>query len=222
MKQIKYILSVISLFCLIAHTHATWLSVDPLSDKYPHISPYAYCGNNPMKFVDPDGKKVFFAKNVSISFKNDFRIAVEYMNKHKISGMLYQLEKSPQTYYIAEGEHLEGSYYARGTRTITWSSLTGLRTNNGYKMSPIEILNHEIDHALQHDKNPNKQTEDIHTKDSQYKNKEEKRIIEGSEQSTARKLGKLKESEVTRTNHKDGELYETISPISDEKLSISF
>ncbi len=35
-----------------------WLSVDPLSDKYPNISPYAYCNWNPIKFVDPDGRKV--------------------------------------------------------------------------------------------------------------------------------------------------------------------
>ena len=33
-----------------------WLSVDPLADKYPAISPYAYCTWNPVKFVDPDGK----------------------------------------------------------------------------------------------------------------------------------------------------------------------
>ena len=32
-----------------------WLSVDPLADKYPNISPYAYCTWNPVKFVDPDG-----------------------------------------------------------------------------------------------------------------------------------------------------------------------
>jgi RHS repeat-associated protein len=32
-----------------------WLSVDPLSDKYPSISPYAYCNWNPVKYVDPDG-----------------------------------------------------------------------------------------------------------------------------------------------------------------------
>lgn len=32
-----------------------WLSVDPMSDKYPGISPYAYCGWNPIKFVDADG-----------------------------------------------------------------------------------------------------------------------------------------------------------------------
>ena len=33
-----------------------WLSVDPMADKYPSISPYAYCAWNPVKLVDPDGK----------------------------------------------------------------------------------------------------------------------------------------------------------------------
>ena len=33
-----------------------WLSPDPLSDKYPEISPYAYCGWNPVKYIDPDGR----------------------------------------------------------------------------------------------------------------------------------------------------------------------
>ena len=33
-----------------------WLSVDPMADKYPNISPYAYCAWNPIKLVDPDGK----------------------------------------------------------------------------------------------------------------------------------------------------------------------
>lgn len=34
-----------------------WLSVDPLTDKYPDISPYAYCMWNPVKLVDPDGRE---------------------------------------------------------------------------------------------------------------------------------------------------------------------
>ena len=33
----------------------TWLSVDPMADKYPSISPYAYCAWNPIKLVDPNG-----------------------------------------------------------------------------------------------------------------------------------------------------------------------
>ena len=33
-----------------------WLSVDPMSDKYPSLSPYTYCANNPVRVVDPDGE----------------------------------------------------------------------------------------------------------------------------------------------------------------------
>ncbi|MCR4738267.1 MAG: RHS repeat-associated core domain-containing protein [Bacteroidales bacterium] len=33
-----------------------WLSVDPMSDKYPSLSPYVYCANNPIKLVDPNGE----------------------------------------------------------------------------------------------------------------------------------------------------------------------
>ena len=36
----------------------TWLSVDPLADKYPNISPYAYAAWNPIKYVDPDGREI--------------------------------------------------------------------------------------------------------------------------------------------------------------------
>ncbi len=35
-----------------------FLSVDPLSDKYPNTSPYAYCNNNPVMLVDPDGREI--------------------------------------------------------------------------------------------------------------------------------------------------------------------
>jgi len=35
-----------------------WLSVDPMSDKYPSMSPYNYCANNPIILVDPDGREI--------------------------------------------------------------------------------------------------------------------------------------------------------------------
>ena len=38
-----------------------WLSVDPMADKYPNISPYAYCAWNPVKLVDPDGMDTIFS-----------------------------------------------------------------------------------------------------------------------------------------------------------------
>lgn len=33
-----------------------WLRPDPLLDKYIHLSPYAYCNGNPLKYVDPEGE----------------------------------------------------------------------------------------------------------------------------------------------------------------------
>ena len=35
-----------------------FLSVDPMADKYPSLSPYVYCAWNPVKLVDPDGNEV--------------------------------------------------------------------------------------------------------------------------------------------------------------------
>ena len=76
-----------------------WLSVDPMADKYPGLSPYAYCGwtrptgadehrliefniaNNPVKLVDPDGEDPFtailegvttFAISAGIDFVDNF------------------------------------------------------------------------------------------------------------------------------------------------------
>ena len=33
-----------------------WTSVDPLAEKYYNVSPYVYCNNNPVMFIDPDGR----------------------------------------------------------------------------------------------------------------------------------------------------------------------
>ncbi len=33
-----------------------WLSMDPQASKYPSLSPYVYCANNPIKLVDPNGE----------------------------------------------------------------------------------------------------------------------------------------------------------------------
>ncbi len=36
--------------------YGIWYSVDQMAEKYPNISSYVYCANNPVKYVDPDGR----------------------------------------------------------------------------------------------------------------------------------------------------------------------
>lgn len=36
-----------------------WMVRDPLADKYPSLSPFAYTANNPIRRVDPDGKDIW-------------------------------------------------------------------------------------------------------------------------------------------------------------------
>ena len=43
---------------------SVWLSVDPLAEMYPNIGSYVYCADNPVKYVDPDGRKFTNYRNV--------------------------------------------------------------------------------------------------------------------------------------------------------------
>ena len=37
-----------------------WGRIDPLCEKYYSTSPYAYCVNNPVNAIDPDGRYVAY------------------------------------------------------------------------------------------------------------------------------------------------------------------
>ncbi len=137
------------------------------------------------------------------------------MKQNGIYDMLGQLQASPNVYFLSEGMDFDSNQFNPQTKTITWNSRVGFYTDNLYEMSPVEVLNHEIDHALEYDTNPIQQKTYGGIKDPNYSNLEEKRVITGSEQETAQKLGKLKPGEVTRDNH-GGSPYETTSPISTE------
>src|SRR5690606_31648052 len=35
-----------------------WANIDPLAEKYWNVTPYGYVFNNPVYFIDPDGKQI--------------------------------------------------------------------------------------------------------------------------------------------------------------------
>ena len=40
-----------------------WYGVDPMADKYPSMSPFAYVANNPIKAIDSDGRDIIVLNN---------------------------------------------------------------------------------------------------------------------------------------------------------------
>ena len=50
---------------------SVWLSIDPLSDKYPSMSPFIYTAGNPVMLIDPDGRKWKRAKDKKQADKMD-------------------------------------------------------------------------------------------------------------------------------------------------------
>ena len=191
-----------------------WYGVDPLAEKYVQNSPYCYGANNPVKFIDTDGRKLRFAPGTSTAFKLKFRAAIQYLHEHKVDGIIAQIEKSSTIIYIAERSG-ESSAFNSGEKTIYWDPNMGLMTSSDKMLSPAAVLNHEADHTLQYLQNPDKYTLDFHTQDPNYGNKEEARAITGAEQRTASALSEINDGEVTRTDH-FGILYTTKSVMTTE------
>ena len=71
-----------------------WLSVDPMSDKYPSMSPYVYCADNPVKLVDPNGEEVInpYKKLIEIA-KNDISNAKIRLSNLQRGTLEYKSEK---------------------------------------------------------------------------------------------------------------------------------
>ena len=98
-----------------------------------------------------------------------------------------------------------------GDACVFWQSRKGLLLTNGGKQSPATRLEHEFDHVMDQEKNPNEHAERQKGKDKDYDNKEERRVILGSERDTAKKHG-----EGIRYDHR-GKPYETKGPTTTEE-----
>jgi len=71
---------------------SVWLSVDPMSDKYPSLSPYCYSANNPVVLVDPNGMCV-----INPPSKEDYeRCNVTEQAQQRFESILHNNEKFPK------------------------------------------------------------------------------------------------------------------------------
>jgi RHS repeat-associated protein len=206
---------------------------DRFAEKYLDFTPYQYAGNNPIKFIDVNGDSIWIsyrAKDGSDQrhkyeygqkykgdnqYVKDFYTAANLLIEKGCDERLYDLATDKKyKLFVSNVEGVEASFSGSdGFGNIYWDPRTAFLTDNGTRLSPVSILDHELDHAQfsMRSQEGARRLSSISVR--AYDNLEEKRVIMFSEQVTAKKLGLIKGNQVTSTNH-DGRYYSTDSPIS--------
>ena len=63
---------------------SVWLSVDKLTEKYQSLSAYSFSANNPVKFVDPDGKRIILSSNLTETQRNTILKTMQSLTDDKL------------------------------------------------------------------------------------------------------------------------------------------
>lgn len=144
-----------------------WLSVDPLADQSPQISPYAYCNWNPIKFIDPDGKEIivgtWYGRVLAKLGFNNYEAKVQsHLNELKamdpqVNNMIINLENSENNHVIRHpkskwntAKPVNGEDFKNNKRqgSIVDYDPDNWETKNGDRRDPKAGLSHELQHSL--------------------------------------------------------------------------
>jgi RHS repeat-associated protein len=77
-----------------------FISRDPLFEKYPTFSPYAYCANNPVKYVDPDGREGITVSGSPGDHKNKRHFLENGLDRSKQATAHFQRKGEKSTWII--------------------------------------------------------------------------------------------------------------------------
>jgi RHS repeat-associated protein len=111
-------------------------SQDPMQEKFYAMSPYAYCGGNPMNRVDPDGRSFFFASWVIGFFDGISR------NGNPLKGFEYAAKRAWNQVEISGG-----LFVGNPLQVISRWRWELPQTIAGFTWSSIRNVTEEIDHV---------------------------------------------------------------------------
>ena len=133
-----------------------WLSVDPMAAKYPSLSPYTYCADNPVLLVDPNGDTIrptaaFQNSTYYVVFQNLSQTNKTYqqiLSKYQDNTHDFILDYSMK--YTSKAGATQMSYKKKGnliTYTIASSKYYRPNGNNQCEIGMVKTLLHEAVHA---------------------------------------------------------------------------
>jgi len=92
-----------------------WMSLDPLAQKYPDLSPYNFVENSPIIFIDPDGKKII----------------VHYVDG---DGNAQSIEYKPGVGYVGDNEFVKNVF----------ASLDEAALSSGGRKTILKVVNNKV------------------------------------------------------------------------------
>ncbi len=119
--------------------------------------------------------------------------STELVENHKYKVSVFQKSDYTSQYYQDNG----------GFPIIIWNPNEGIETDTGAILSPATVFTHEADHAVDDltDANAHFERKSVYSYDIKGANKEEARVIKGSERLAAIANGEIKNGQVTRRNY---------------------
>ncbi|MBO9632280.1 MAG: hypothetical protein J7578_04125 [Chitinophagaceae bacterium] len=207
------------------HKIGRFMTIDPLTETFKSWSPYNYVLNNPLQFIDPDGRKV--TPVGSAEFIKTFNEAVDFLRSKGGAGMYDKLNDNPKINVTVKELPNIGAVSNFTITEVEWQPRTALATSvydeqkgeaDFYYMTPAEVLNHEFAHAVYFLMNGTiDETQKKRLQETGHAN--DAFAIE-AETEAAHRVGKLDPKKVTRKQHSNGELYEVSGPKSNANAEI--